>query len=108
MTAVIIALPVVRVDRSVKDDGSGNGARPIIAGFYRGNYEQADRFGSPYMGLDADSEGKHEPASDIDTAAADSLKVLDPKRPIREANIVANKIGALVYFLNNFRFVPTS
>jgi hypothetical protein len=24
---------------------------------------------------------------DIDTAAADSLKVLDPKRPIREADI---------------------
>jgi hypothetical protein len=30
---------------------------------------------------------KHEPVSDIDTAAADSLKVLDPKRPIREADI---------------------
>ena len=30
-------------------------------------------------------EEKHEPASDIDTAVADSLKVLDPKRPIREA-----------------------
>jgi len=27
--------------------------------------------------------------SDIDTAAADSLKVLDPKRPIREADIEA-------------------
>jgi hypothetical protein len=26
--------------------------------------------------------------SDIDTAAADSLKALDPKRPIREADIV--------------------
>jgi hypothetical protein len=26
--------------------------------------------------------------SDIDTAAADSLKVLDPNRPIREADIV--------------------
>ena len=25
--------------------------------------------------------------SDIDTAAADSLKVLDPERPIREADI---------------------
>jgi hypothetical protein len=35
----------------------------------------------------ADSEEKREPASDIDTAAADSLKVLDPKRPIREADI---------------------
>ena len=36
-------------------------------------------------GPGADSEEKHEPVSDIDTAAADSLKVLDLKRPIREA-----------------------
>jgi hypothetical protein len=36
-------------------------------------------------GLGADSGEKHEPVSDIDTAAADSLKVLDPKWPIREA-----------------------
>ena len=28
------------------------------------------------------------PRSDINTAAVDSLKVLDPKRPIREATIV--------------------
>jgi hypothetical protein len=27
--------------------------------------------------------------SDIDTAAADSLKVLDPNRPIREADIAS-------------------
>ncbi|MGE5774533.1 MAG: hypothetical protein ACM3Z4_21310, partial [Hyphomicrobiales bacterium] len=33
------------------------------------------------------SEEKREPASDIDTALVDSLKALDPKRPIREANI---------------------
>ena len=31
-----------------------------------------------------DSEEKREPVSDIDTEAADSLKALDPKRPIRE------------------------
>jgi hypothetical protein len=36
----------------------------------------------------ADSEEKREPVSDIDTAVADSLKVLDLKRPIREADIV--------------------
>ena len=36
----------------------------------------------------ADSEEKHGPASDIDTAAVDSLKVLDFKRPIREADIL--------------------
>jgi hypothetical protein len=28
--------------------------------------------------------------SDIDTEAADSLKALDPKRPIREADMVGN------------------
>ena len=39
-------------------------------------------------GPGADSEEKHEPASDIDTALMDSLKVLDPKRPIREADIL--------------------
>jgi hypothetical protein len=36
-------------------------------------------------GLGADSEEKHEPASDIDTVVVDSLKALDPERPIREA-----------------------
>jgi hypothetical protein len=40
---------------------------------------------APYKGPSADSEEKHEPASDIDTVAVDSLKVLDPKWPIREA-----------------------
>ena len=38
-------------------------------------------------GPGADSEEKREPVSDIDTAVADSLKVLDLKRPIREADI---------------------
>ena len=42
---------------------------------------------APYKGLGADSEEKREPVSDIDTAGADSLKVLDPERPIREADI---------------------
>jgi hypothetical protein len=42
----------------------------------------------PYWkGLGADSEEKHEPVSDIDTVAVDSLKALDPNRPIREADI---------------------
>ena len=42
----------------------------------------------PYWkGLGADSEEKHEPGSDIDTVVVDSLKALDPKRPIREADI---------------------
>ena len=42
-----------------------------------------------WKGPGADSEEKHEPASDIDTALVDSLKVLDPKGPIREADINA-------------------
>jgi len=44
----------------------------------------------PYWkGLGADSEEKHEPASDIDTASMGGLKALDPKRPIREADIAS-------------------
>jgi hypothetical protein len=43
---------------------------------------------APYKGLGADSEEKREPVSDIDTAVVDSLKVLDPEWPIREADIV--------------------
>jgi hypothetical protein len=38
-------------------------------------------------GPGANSEEKREPVSDIDIAVADSLKVLDLKRPIREADI---------------------
>ena len=42
----------------------------------------------PYWkGLGADSEEKREPVSDIDTVVVDSLKTLDPKRPIREGDI---------------------
>jgi hypothetical protein len=44
-----------------------------------------------WKGLSADSEEKHEPASDIDTVVVvDSLKALDPERPIREADIMAS------------------
>jgi len=35
-----------------------------------------------WKGPGADSEQKHEPVSDIDTALVDSLKALDPNRPI--------------------------
>jgi len=38
-------------------------------------------------GPGADSEEKREPASDINIAVVDSLKALDPERPIREADI---------------------
>jgi hypothetical protein len=42
-----------------------------------------------WKGPGADSEEKHEPASDIDTAVVvvSSLKALDPQRPIREADM---------------------
>jgi hypothetical protein len=34
----------------------------------------------------ADSGEKHEPAGDVDAVMVDSLKALDPERPIREAD----------------------
>ncbi len=40
-------------------------------------------------GLGADSEEKREPVGDIDIAVLDSLKVLDPRRPIREGDMAA-------------------
>jgi hypothetical protein len=43
----------------------------------------------------ADSEEKHEPVSDIDTAVVDSLKALDLERPIREAVVPADDLGRL-------------
>jgi hypothetical protein len=39
-------------------------------------------------GPGADSEEKHEPVSDIDTAVVDSLKALDLEWPTREAAVV--------------------
>jgi len=52
----------------------------------------------PYWkGLGADSEEKHEPVSDIDTVVVDSLKALDPERPIREeADIEARSAPCLL------------
>ena len=44
-------------------------------------------------GPSADSEEKHEPVGDIDTVAMESLKALDPNRPIREADIGAAQIN---------------
>ena len=45
--------------------------------------------------------------SDIDTEAVDSLKVLDPNRPIREADIMHFFNGPMVHFYRNvFSHVP--
>ena len=46
----------------------------------------------------AESEEKHEPASDADAAVVDSLKALDLNRPIREADMVQHD--------RDVRFVP--
>jgi hypothetical protein len=46
-----------------------------------------------WKGLGADSEEKHEPVSDIDTAVVDGLEALDPKWPIREADIVRTVVN---------------
>ena len=48
-----------------------------------------------WKGLGADSEEKREPVSDIDTAVVDSLKALDLKRPIREADIKTIRSGIM-------------
>ncbi|MGE5163490.1 MAG: hypothetical protein ACM3IH_05630, partial [Sphingobacteriales bacterium] len=49
-----------------------------------------------WKGLGADSEEKREPASDIDTILVDSLKALDPNRPIREADISPARLDRLL------------
>ena len=49
-----------------------------------------------WKGPGADSEEKHEPASDIDTALMDSLKVLDPEGPIREADMAHSYDGSAI------------
>jgi hypothetical protein len=49
-----------------------------------------------WKGPSAYSEEKQEPASDIDTALVDSLKVLDPKGPIREADMDETQLSLTV------------
>jgi hypothetical protein len=46
-------------------------------------------------GLGADSEEKREPVSDIDTEAVDSLKVLDPNRPIQRSGHPSSSLERL-------------
>ena len=60
---------------------------------------------TPYKGPGADSEEKHEPASDIVTVMADSLKALDPRRPIREADIDQPRIPVLRQFASPLRIL---
>jgi hypothetical protein len=60
---------------------------------------------APYKGPGADSEEKHEPVSDIDTAAVDSLKALDPNRPIREADMCGATGNVRYELIADRRFV---
>ena len=60
-----------------------------------------------WKGLGADSEEKREPASDIDTVVVDSLKALDPKWPIREADIVAPPANSKTYGAPRSQVVST-
>ena len=71
----IIVLEAVRMRmaRSNQETEPGKNASPCLT-------QKA-----PYKGLCADSGEKHEPASDVATVAVNSLKALDPNRPIREA-----------------------
>ena len=55
-----------------------------------------------WKGPGADSEEKREPVSDINTCAVDSLKVLDPKRPIREADIVTHSRNETLWNIRAF------
>ena len=51
-----------------------------------------------WKGRGANSEEKHEPASDIDTVVVDSLKALDPERPIREAIVaLARRLAVIMH-----------
>ena len=61
---------------------------------------------APYKGPGADSEEKREPVSDINTAVVDSLKVLDPKRPIREATFGQIGVGSRKSVSEQYGFDP--
>jgi hypothetical protein len=48
---------------------------------------------APYKGLGAESEEKREPASDIDTGAVDSLKVLDPDGRLEKRSYSSSRLS---------------
>jgi len=53
-------------------------------------------------------EEKHEPVSDIDTVVVDSLKALDPKRPIREADMIRKRLKVRFWTQPGHRSRPTA
>ena len=71
---------------------SANGKKGFPLGGIRGCHSghvlfRGPRAGRSAIGPGADSGEKREPVGDIDIAVVDSLEVLDPRRPIREADI---------------------
>ena len=77
---------------------SGSARRLLPSPRFRSSSEKDEdaKRKAPYKDLGADSEEKHEPVSNIDTVVVDSPKALDPKRPIREADINLNALEARV------------
>jgi len=73
----------------------------LVAWTYRSSDGKADpkiappRLRIQYKGLAADSEEKYEPVSDTDIVVVDSLKALDPERPIREADILRPRMSII-------------
>jgi len=56
--------------------------------------------------LRSDSEEKHDPVSDIDIALVDSLKALDPKRPIREADMAKTRADTGSLYPSQHELLP--
>src|SRR6516225_11454102 len=71
---IVLEAARMRMARSNQETESGKNVSPCLT-------QKA-----PYKGPCADSVEKHEPASDVATVVVDSLKALDPTRPIREAD----------------------
>jgi len=58
-------------------------------------------------GPSADSGEKREPVGNIDIAVVDSLKVLDPRRPIRKGdNVMAGLVPAIHALVSRKTWMP--
>src|SRR6516225_1827606 len=90
---IVLEAARMRMARSNQETESGKNVSPCLT-------QKA-----PYKGPCADSVEKHEPASDVATVVVDSLKALDPTRPIREADScsAANLRPLLLQEIANFR-----
>jgi hypothetical protein len=76
----------------------------VVSGeFYSRIGSSVSNLSHPVEQVVADSEEKHEPAGDIDTVVVDSLKALDPERPIREADIAFSWFPVPYSYLQKLR-----